>query len=65
MMKIMNKELLNRIQHDIKQAEARRDAFEKGTREYGFNQGIVAALKTVLFDMRELGLIETKDLNLK
>ena len=52
------KELINRIQHDIKQAEARRDAFEKGTREYGFNQGIVAALKTVLFDMRELRLTD-------
>lgn len=54
-------ELIRRINHDIKQAEARRDAFEKNTREYGFNQGIISALKTVLFDMRELKIIkETK-----
>jgi hypothetical protein len=51
-------ELINRIKHDIKQAEARRDAFEEGTREYGFNQGIISALKTVLFDMKELRLTD-------
>lgn len=50
-------ELINRINHDIKQAEARRDAYEKGSREYGFNQGIIIALKTVLFDMKELKII--------
>lgn len=52
------KELINRIKHDIKQSEARRDEFEVGTREYGFYQGIVSALKRVLFDMRELRLTD-------
>jgi hypothetical protein len=56
------KELINRIQHDLKQAEARRDAFEKtygrDSREYGFNQAVVITLKTVLFDMRELRLTD-------
>ena len=52
-------ELINRIEHDIKQAEARRDECEKETREYGFNQGTVYALRTVLFDMRELNIIKS------
>jgi hypothetical protein len=53
-------ELVKRIEDDIKKAEARRDAFEKDTNGYVFNKAIVLALKTVLFDMRELKLIENK-----
>lgn len=52
------KELIDRIQHDIKQAEARRDAFEKETMGYVFNHATIIALKTVLFDMRELRLTD-------
>lgn len=52
------KELIERINHDIKQAEIRRDAFEKDTKEYAFNKAIVLALKTVLFDIHELRLTD-------
>jgi hypothetical protein len=52
------KELINRIKHDIKQAEIRRDAFEIGTKEYSFNQATIIALKTVLFDIKELRLTD-------
>ena len=51
-------ELINRINHDIKQAEARRDAFDRDSNEYTFNHATIIALKTVLFDMRELRLTD-------
>lgn len=54
------KELINRIEHDIKCAEVRRDAFDKGSHGYEFNKAIILALKGVLFDMRELKLTNKK-----
>jgi hypothetical protein len=50
------KELIDRIEHDIKCAEVRRDAFDKGSSGYIFNNAVIVALKTVLFDMKELKL---------
>ncbi len=35
------KELIDRIEHDIKCAEVRRDAFDKGSHGYEFNKAIV------------------------
>lgn len=53
-------ELIKRIEHDIKRAELNRDAFEKGSSGYIFNSATILALKTVLFDMRELKLTNKK-----
>lgn len=51
-------ELINRINHDIKKAELRRDSFSKDSQEYSFNHATVLALKTVLFDIKELKLLK-------
>ena len=50
------KELIERIENDIKRAELNRDAFDKGSSGYVFNNAIILALKGVLFDMKELKL---------
>jgi hypothetical protein len=52
------KELITRIKDDIKKAEIRRDAFDKDSCQYEFNRAIIIALKTVLFDMKELRLTD-------
>lgn len=54
------KELIDRIEHDIKCAELKRDAFDKDSHGYIFNKAIVIALKCVLFDMKELKLTNKK-----
>jgi hypothetical protein len=58
----MNSERFNHlvaiINHDLKQAEIRRDAFSKDSQEYSFNHATVLALKCVLFDMKQLKLIK-------
>ena len=51
-------ELKNRIKHDIKQAEARRDAFDRYSNEYTFNHATIIALNLILLDMRELRLTD-------
>jgi len=50
-------ELVRRIKEDIKKARARRDAFEKYSEGYAFNQGEITALYVVLHDIKELELI--------
>ena len=45
------KELIDRIEHDIKRAKLNRDAFEKGSGGYIFNNAIILALQGVLIDM--------------
>jgi len=52
------KELIIRIKDDIKKAEIRRNAFDKGSCQYQFNNAVVIALKTVLFDIKELRLTD-------
>jgi hypothetical protein len=49
-------ELIKRIEQDLDQAISRRNAFDVGSPAYQFNHGIVMALKTVLFDIKELKL---------
>lgn len=54
-------ELIRRIKEDINKARVRRDAFEKHSEGYAFNQGEITALYVVLHDIKELELIkETK-----
>jgi len=54
------KELIDRIEHDIKRAKLNRDAFEKGSGGYIFNNAIILALQGVLIDMKELKLTNKK-----
>ena len=51
-------ELVTRIKEDIKKARVRRDAFDKGSEGYAFNQGEITALYVVLHDIKELRLTE-------
>lgn len=51
-------ELVRRIDHDLKLATDRRNEFEKGSEGYIFNHSQIIALKTVLFDLKELRLTD-------
>ena len=47
-------ELVRIINNDIKNAEDRRDSFDKDSTEHMMNTATIVALKTVLFDMKWL-----------
>ena len=47
-------ELVKIINNDIKNAQFRRDLFDKDSTEYMINTATIVALKTVLFDMKWL-----------
>jgi len=51
-------ELVRRIDQDLKHATERRNGFEKGSEGYTFNHSQIIALKTVLFDLKELRLTD-------
>jgi hypothetical protein len=51
-------ELIKRIKSDIESAKARRDAFEKDSNGYAYNQGEIVALSVVLYDIQELRLTD-------
>jgi len=51
-------ELVRRIDNDLKFATDRRKEFEKGSEGYTFNHSQIIALKTVLFDLKELRLTD-------
>jgi F0F1-type ATP synthase membrane subunit b/b' len=59
MEKILN-ELIDRINQDIKSAEKRKENSDKLSDAYKFNNTQIITLKTVLFDIAELKLINKK-----
>jgi len=57
-------EVINRILEDYRKADERMKAFKQNEHGYSFNQGLKASLKTVLFDMKELKIIDKNNISL-
>ena len=51
-------ELIQIIKEDIKKARARRDAFEKYSEGYAYNNGEITALYVVLHEIKRLRLTD-------